>query len=164
MTSRLFRLALLVVALSGCAGPPYNNLDNEQLKAMLEQGTPIYDIRRPEEWRQTGVIADSQLLTFVDDSGRMLPDFMRRFTSAVGKDDPVVLICRTGSRTSTLARHLVEQLGYTKVYNVRDGIIRWIRDGRPVAGKRISIDSQSVDPAARGLNHVEHATKIAVLS
>lgn len=121
-----------MVALSGCAEPPYNNLDNEQLKAMLEQGTPIYDIRRPEEWQQTGVVAGSQLLTFVDNGGRVLPDFMHRFTSAVGKDDPVVLICHTGNRTSTLARHLVEHMGYTQVSNVRDGITRWIRDDRPV--------------------------------
>jgi len=121
-----------VVALSGCAEPPYYNLDNEQLQTMLEQGTPIYDIRRPEEWHQTGVVADSQLLTFVDDGGRVLPDFMPRFTTAVGKDEPVVLICRTGNRTSTLARHLVEKMGYTQVYNVRDGIARWIRDDRPV--------------------------------
>lgn len=132
MISRIFVLALLVAALSACAEPPYINLNNEQLKTMLQQGTPVYDIRRPEEWQQTGVVADSQLLTFVDGSGRMLPDFMHRFTSAVGKDDPVILICRTGSRTSTLARHLVEHMGYTQVYNVRDGITRWIRDGKPV--------------------------------
>ena len=121
-----------MVALSGCAEPPYSNLDNEQLKTLLEQGTPIYDIRRPEEWRQTGVVANSQLLTFVDDRGRVRPDFMPRFTSAVRKDDPVVLICQTGGRTSTLARYLVEQMGYTQVYNVRDGITRWIRDDLPV--------------------------------
>ena len=132
MISRIFVLALLVSALSACAEPPYINLNNEQLKTLLQQGTPIYDIRRPEEWQQTGVVADSQLLTFVDDGGRMLPDFMHRFTSAVGKDDPVILICRTGSRTSTLARHLVEHMGYTQVYNVRDGITRWIGDGQPV--------------------------------
>ena len=132
MIARLFTLALLVVILPGCAGPPYDNLDNEQLQTLLEQGTPIYDIRRPDEWHQTGVIANSRLLTFVDDGGRMLPDFMHRFTSAVGRDDPVVLICRTGNRTGTLARHLVEQMGYTQVYNVRDGITHWIRDDRPV--------------------------------
>ena len=132
MISRIFVFALLVAALSACAEPPYSNLNNEQLKTMLQQGTPIFDIRRPEEWQQTGVVADSQLLTFVDDGGRMLPDFMHRFTSAVGKDDPVILICRTGSRTSTLARHLVEHMGYTQVYNVRDGITRWIGDGQPV--------------------------------
>ena len=132
MISRIFVFALLVSALSACAEPPYINLNNEQLKTMLQQGTPVYDIRRPEEWQQTGVVADSQLLTFVDDGGRILPDFMHRFTSTVGKDDPVILICRTGSRTSTLARHLVEHMGYTQVYNVRDGITRWIGDGQPV--------------------------------
>ncbi len=49
MISRIFGLALLVIALSGCVEPPYNNLDNEQLKTLLEQGTPLYDIRRPDE-------------------------------------------------------------------------------------------------------------------
>ena len=132
MISRFFGPVLLVAALSGCAEPPYSNLDNEQLKTLLEQGTPIYDIRRPEEWHQTGVVANSQLLTFVDGSGRVRPDFIPRFTAAVRKNDPVVLICQTGGRTSTLARYLVEQMGYTQVYNVRDGITRWIRDDLPV--------------------------------
>jgi len=129
---RFLGIFLSVTLLSACAEPPYSNLDNDQLKTMLEQDVPIYDIRRPEEWRQTGVVEGSQLLTFVDASGRVMPDFLPRFTSVVGKDDPVILICRTGSRTSTLARHLVEQMGYTNVFNVRNGITQWIRDERPV--------------------------------
>ena len=132
MTFRFFGLFLLVLTVSACTELPYNNLDNGHLKTLLEQGVPIYDIRRPEEWHQKGVVANSQLLTFVDGRGRVLPDFMQRFTSAVQKDDPVVLICQTGGRTSTLARYLVEKLGYTQVYNVRDGITRWIRDDLPV--------------------------------
>lgn len=128
----LLGFLLLVTLLSGCSEPPYGNLDNDQLKSMLDQNVAIFDIRRPEEWRQTGVIEGSQLLTFVDASGRMLPDFLSRFTSAVGKDEPVILICRTGSRTSTLARYLVEEMGYTQVFNVRNGITHWIGDKRPV--------------------------------
>jgi rhodanese-related sulfurtransferase len=129
---KLSGLFLLATTLSACTQPPYHNLNNEQLKVMVEQGTPIYDIRRAEEWRETGVVANSQLLTFVDAGGRVLPDFMRRFTDAIGKDDPVILICRTGNRTGTLARHLVEQMGYTRVYNVRNGITRWIGDNRSI--------------------------------
>jgi len=128
----LFGILLSVTLLSACAEPPYNNLDNEQLKTMLEQNAPIYDVRRPEEWRQTGVIEGSKLLTFVDARGSMIADFLPRFTRAVGKDDPVILICRTGNRTSALARHLVEKMGYTNVFNVRNGITQWIRDERPV--------------------------------
>ena len=127
---------LLLAGLSACSEPPYSNVDNAQLQAMLEKSIPVYDIRRPEEWRQTGVIEGSDLLTYVDSNGRVMPDFMHRLTTEVGKHDPVILICRTGSRTSTLARYLVEQMGYTQVYNVRDGIKRWISDDRPV--KRLS--------------------------
>ena len=132
MTFQFFALFLLATLLSGCAEPPYNNLDNSQLKTKLEQSTPIYDIRRPEEWLQTGVVENSQLLTFADAGGRVKPSFLARFTATVGKDDPIILICHTGNRTDSLARHLVEQMGYTQVYNVRHGISRWIREDRPV--------------------------------
>lgn len=123
---------LLLTVLSACSEPPYQNLDNAQLQTMLQGKVPLYDIRRAEEWRQTGVIEGSQLLTFVDAGGRVKPDFLNRFTSVVAKDDPVILICRTGSRTSTLARYLIEQMGYTQVFNVRHGITRWISDDRPI--------------------------------
>ncbi len=135
MNLRLFLSGLLLVALGllgGCAEPPYTNLDNDRLKALLSQGVPIYDIRRPDEWRQTGVVEGSRLLTFVDAGGRPLPNFLPRFTAEVGKNDPVIIICRTGSRTDALARHLAEQLGYTRVYNVSHGITRWIQDKNPV--------------------------------
>ncbi len=123
---------LLLTILSACSEPPYGNLDNAQLQRMLQENVPLYDIRRAEEWLQTGVIEDSQLLTFVDAGGRVKADFVNRFTAAVGKDDRVILICRTGSRTRTLARYLVEQMGYTQVFNVRNGITHWIGDDRPI--------------------------------
>ena len=131
------RLLIIAVFLSlalffGIKEPPYSNIENDQLQTMLESNVPIYDVRRPEEWYQTGVIEGSQLLTFVDANGRVQENFFSRFTADVGKNDPVILICRTGSRTSTLARHLVEELGYTNVFNVDDGITRWLRENRPV--------------------------------
>ena len=129
---RSFAVAMLFIGLSACSEPPYSNVDNAQLQAMLEQDIPVYDVRRPEEWRQTGVVEGSQLLTFVDGNGRVMPDFFDRLTTEIGQHDPVILICRTGSRTGTLARYLVEQMGYTQVFNVRDGITRWISDERPV--------------------------------
>jgi len=132
MLPRLLGVVLLAGALGGCAEPPYSNADNDQLKALLAQGVPIYDIRRPEEWRSTGVVEGSRKLTFVDAGGRLNPEFLPRFTAEVGKDDPVVLICRTGSRTDKLARDLMEKQGYTQVYNVRHGITGWIAGNNPV--------------------------------
>ena len=120
------------MSLAACGELPYNNLDNQQLKSMLEQDVPIFDVRRSDEWLQTGIIEDSKLLTFVDARGKMNPDFLSRFTSTINKDDPVILICRTGNRTSQLARYLAEEMGYTNIYNVRNGITQWIRDNQPI--------------------------------
>ena len=129
---RFITLLLLIAILSACSEPPYSNLSNTELDAMLKQNVPVYDIRRADEWQQTGVIDGSELLTFVDASGRINADFMNRFSAAIGQNDPVILICRTGNRSGVLARYLVEQKGYTQVFNVRNGITQWIRDKRSV--------------------------------
>lgn len=126
MWQRVLVSMLLVGALAGCEEPPYINIDNEELKLLLANGVPLYDVRRAEEWAQTGVVAGSRKLTFVDAEGRLNPGFLPLFSAEVAQDEPVILICRTGNRTDTLGRLLVEQLGYTQVYNVRDGIKRWI--------------------------------------
>jgi rhodanese-related sulfurtransferase len=132
MIARFFAIVLFVLALGGCAEPPYTNVDNGQLKELLAQGVPLYDIRRPDEWRQTGVVEGSRKLTFVDEAGQMSPAFLPRFAAEVDKNAPVVLICRTGNRTDALARYLMEKQGYTKVYTVRHGITRWMGEDNPV--------------------------------
>lgn len=132
MLLRLPGALLLLLVFGACAAPPYTNVDNDGLKTLLAQGVPVYDIRRPEEWQSTGVVEGSRKLTYIDVKGRPNPEFLTRFTAEVGKGDPVVLICRTGNRTDALARELVEKMGYTQVYNVRDGITRWIGDNNPV--------------------------------
>lgn len=133
MLIRLLGLACAALLLTGCAEPPYTNLDNQGLVRLLQQSVPVIDIRRPEEWRETGVVEGSLGMTFVDATGRVMPNFLETFSATVGKDQPVVLICRTGNRTDVLARHLVEHLGYSQVYNVRDGIMGWLRERRPVS-------------------------------
>ena len=131
MLPRLLTALLLTLALVGCAEPPYTNVDNAQLKTLIAQGVPVYDVRRAEEWRATGVVEGSHKLTYVDAKGRPNPEFLPSFTAGVDKTAPVVLICRTGSRTDKLARELTE-MGYTRIYNVRKGITRWIGESNPV--------------------------------
>ncbi|MBT9590765.1 MAG: sulfurtransferase [Thiobacillus sp.] len=131
MLLRWLGVVLLATGLGGCAEPPYTNVDNAELKALLAQGVPLYDIRRPDEWRATGVVEGSRTLTYVDKSGRPNPEFLPRFAAEVGKHDPVVLICRTGNRTDKLARELAER-GYTQVYTVRNGVPRWVSEGNPI--------------------------------
>ncbi len=147
----LLAAALFVVNLLVFKKPPYNNIENDQLQIMLEDDVPIYDVRRADEWYHTGIIEDSQLLTYVDANGHLKPDFLSHFTSEIDKDDPVILICRTGNRTGKLARYLVEKLGYTKVFNVDDGITRWISENRPTVRPMVKM-KPVVTPALLHLN------------
>ena len=132
MLLRIIIPFLFIITVAACAEPPYKNINNDQLKTMLEQNVPLFDIRRPDEWKQTGVVTGSQLMTFFEANGEVRIDFLPKFSQQINKNDPVILICRTGNRTSALARYLVEKLGYTQVYNVEDGITHWIRKGFPV--------------------------------
>ncbi len=135
MQKTLFHLLTVLVllsVLSACSELPYTNIDNAELAELSAQGVAIVDIRRAEEWQQTGIVKDSETLTAFDRSGRLSANFLPEFTSKYSKDTPVVLICRTGNRTSALANYLATEQGYTNIYNVRDGITSWIRKDQPV--------------------------------
>ena len=108
---------------------PFANVGNGELRELIASGVKVIDIRRPEEWRQTGVVEGSYLLTAFDGRGDLVQGFPAALDQLVDKDEPVVLICRTGNRTGHLARAMVEQAGYQAVYNVTDGITRWIAEG-----------------------------------
>jgi len=46
------------------------HITDEKLLALIDAGTPVIDVRRADEWKKTGVIEDSHLLTFFDKRGR----------------------------------------------------------------------------------------------
>jgi rhodanese-related sulfurtransferase len=112
--------------------PGYRNIDNAELQRLLERKVKIVDIRRVEEWKQTGVVSGSELITAFDAQGNFNRDFPGKFTEYVQPGEEVILICRTGNRTSLIAQLITEQAGYQKVYNVKQGITHWIQAGNPV--------------------------------
>ena len=111
---------------------PFSALDNEGLAEKIEEGATIVDIRRPDEWAETGVIEGSHRITAFDENGELHPEFGQQFTELAKPDEEVVLICRVGNRTGALARALADGLGYENIYNVTDGIMEWLADDRLV--------------------------------
>jgi rhodanese-related sulfurtransferase len=120
------------VELLAIVQPLYSDIGNSELKKLLAEGVKIYDIRRDEEWQQTGVVSGSRKLTLFNKMGSLKEDFIPTFMEEVKQNEPVIIICRTGSRTRAAAKYFSEKLGYSKLYNVKDGITRWIGDGNPV--------------------------------
>ncbi|CAH2031446.1 Sulfurtransferase [Trichlorobacter ammonificans] len=107
-------------------------VNNEELAALLKKGVPVIDIRTEPEWRQTGIIAGSHLLTLFDEARRVVdPEgWLKKVRAVAPPDKPVILICRSGNRTAPAAKFLTDS-GYATVYNVSQGIIPWIRAGLP---------------------------------
>ncbi|MCK5809749.1 MAG: rhodanese-like domain-containing protein [Cocleimonas sp.] len=110
----------------------YSNINNAQLEQLMKKGVTLVDIRRQEEWQQTGIVKGANAITFFTRTGRINPNFMSEFKALVKPNQPVALICRTGNRTRAASQAIAQQLGYKKVYNVTHGITGWIGQKRPV--------------------------------
>jgi rhodanese-related sulfurtransferase len=106
------------------------NIDNAELQKLLDSGVPIIDIRRPEEWLETGIVPGSHMITFFDQRGDYdLHGWLAQLNKIAGKDEPFILICRTGNRTETVSDFLDGEMDYSKIHNVTDGITKWIEQG-----------------------------------
>jgi rhodanese-related sulfurtransferase len=110
------------------------DLDAPEAYRRLEAGElTLVDIRRPEEWRQTGVAKGALRI----DMRR--PDFAQALLQQVGgnRAAPIAIICRTGNRTTQLQRALAAE-GFTQIFNVREGMAGsgagpgWLRRGLPM--------------------------------
>ncbi|MFT5549017.1 MAG: rhodanese-related sulfurtransferase [Candidatus Azotimanducaceae bacterium] len=102
------------------------DIDNTELQKLLNEKTLIIDVRRAEEWSETGVIKSSQLLTFFDKAGNVdTAKWHADLAQISDKTTPVIVICRSGARSKKVGNWLLTTLGYETVYNVTGGIVGW---------------------------------------
>ena len=125
---RLACLCVFSLVYSGALFAELVNIDSTELKKLLSEKTLIIDVRRAEEWADTGVIESSQLLTFFDRNRNFNADKWHADISKFSDTStPVILICRSGARSKVIGNWMVNTLGYQNVYNVKEGILSWKR-------------------------------------
>ena len=133
----VFTLGMLL-SLGVWSAEPGPNLSAPDAHALAESGKlTLIDIRRPEEWRQTGVAKDAKRINMEHPDG--LIGFLREVAREVKGDAnaPIGLICRTGNRTTQIQK-VMQEIGFTNVYNVKEGMIGsaagpgWKTRGLPV--------------------------------
>ena len=115
-------------------------VSNEELKALREQGVVLVDVRREDEWQRSGTIEGSHLLTFFDKRGQYDIEQWLKDLDAIAPDGaPFVLICEVGGRTGNISRLLerIPQYGAqgdraSRVHNLTKGIRHWIANDEPV--------------------------------
>ncbi|WP_372839424.1 rhodanese-like domain-containing protein [Phaeovulum sp.] len=97
---------------------------------MMASGALVVDIRRPDEWVETGVIDGATLLTFESPNS-----FLEKIGPQIADGRDVVLICRSGNRSRLAAEALAPMIP-NHVVSVVGGMSQQIAEGyqtsRPV--------------------------------
>jgi rhodanese-related sulfurtransferase len=130
--------ALMLLSINACSDDSAANLAAPEAYAQVEAGQlTLIDIRRPDEWRQTGVAKGAVRINMAHPQGPA--GFVHQVAAEVDGDTsaPIALICRTGNRSTHMLQAL-RQAGFTNVYNVKEGMAGsgagpgWIKRGLPI--------------------------------
>ncbi len=134
MKTLAFKIILIInVLFASLAFSDVIEIGNIELQSLLQKKIPLIDIRRKDEWKSTGVVENSILMTFFDKNGKAnTNEWLKELYKIAKKNDPVILICRTGRRTGIISKFLSEKVGYSLIYDVTDGITDWIKKGNTV--------------------------------
>ena len=129
----IFEVELLSVS----SPPKLTEATSSNFLDAQKNGSIIIDIRRKEEWLETGVIEGAETITAFSKSGQLHPKFQSKFMALVTSlDIPVFLYCRTGNRTELIGSALVNQLGFRQIAHLDAGIVGWKKDGLPTVTYR----------------------------
>ena len=101
----------------------YRDVDVRQLAALPTAHLPLVDVREPSEF--------NGLLGHLD-GARLVPlATVRNEAASWPRDRDVLLVCRSGGRSAKAAVQLVE-MGFTRVMNLRGGMLAWNTAELPV--------------------------------
>lgn len=110
-------------------------LTPDELQAMQGQGALVVDVRTPEEWKSTGLIPGSKGVAYFDSTGGYDKEAwlkqLKPLQTSPGQ--AVILVCRSGNRSATVGKMLLDETGYSKVYHLEKGIKGWSAESKPLA-------------------------------
>ena len=122
---------ILLVCLSSSAfSAEVKDINVDELKNLISEGVTVIDVRTPGEWNQTGIVEGSIPIMFFDEKRKAHPrQWLDLASNHVQPSDKVAIICRTGSRSKVIGKYLIRQHGFESVYNVKGGIVSWVKSG-----------------------------------
>ena len=96
-------------------------MDATQL--MNHSNAVVLDVREDKE------ITDGTIVNAIHIPVGDLPNQLKKIEKY--KEKPVVVFCRSGHRSSS-ACNTLRKNGFQQVYNLRGGVMSWIKDGMPL--------------------------------
>jgi len=110
------------------------DIDVSSFEKMRQKGIPVIDIRTKQEWKDTGIISNSNTIEFFHTDGSYnVEQFLDKLKKlGIDKNKPFILLCRSSNRTKILGNFLSDKLGYKEVYHLKGGILNWKAHGKPL--------------------------------
>ncbi|MDH5401842.1 MAG: rhodanese-like domain-containing protein [Candidatus Heimdallarchaeota archaeon] len=101
-------------------------IDAKELQQLISNNTKItlIDVRTPREWKQTGVIPGSVLLSMDELANKL----QNGFDSQLRDKPSIIFVCNSGNRSYNVTNYFVNKLNI-KATNLRGGVIAWHRIG-----------------------------------
>ncbi|XP_019177463.1 PREDICTED: thiosulfate sulfurtransferase 16, chloroplastic-like isoform X2 [Ipomoea nil] len=123
---------------SGVAGLRIDNVDVHVAQELLAKGHRYLDVRTEEEFKK-GHVENALNIPYMiinKSLGREKnPKFMNQVLSAIGKEEKLVVGCKSGVRSMYAIEDLLSELSMQKfkhVCNMEGGFDAWVKKGLPV--------------------------------
>jgi rhodanese-related sulfurtransferase len=88
---------------------------------LLKAGVKLVDVRTKPELQYVGKIPGSLAVEWQTwPGGKPNPGFIGELSAAIGKDEPVMFLCRSGARSHGAAEAAV-RAGWKEAYNILEG-------------------------------------------
>ncbi len=100
-------------------------IDVNKAEEYLKAGYTIIDVRDKDEFKSGHIKGAINIDYYNDEFEKLFQEKLK------DKNKEYVLYCRSGMR-SLYASQILEELGYTKIKNMKGGIIAWKESGKPV--------------------------------
>ncbi len=122
---KIFNLKIVVIlflsfSLLGCAQTTKTDIVQKinpvELNGKLGDDLQLIDCRTPKEFAE-GHLKGAKIINYYDS------DFLNEM-SKLDKDKVLYIYCRSGNRSGKAAKKL-ETIGFTKIYDLKGGIISW---------------------------------------
>jgi len=131
MKTRLFSLIFISLLFLSCQGQTAKQVQTLDVKTYAEklnntEKPQLLDVRTPEEYS----VEHLENATNINVNS---PDFAAK-AAQYDKSKPVFVYCKVGGRSAQAADKLVA-MGFTEVYNLDGGIMKWTTAGMPKAGQ-----------------------------
>ena len=139
------RLILLIILICFNYKLIYS-MDNLSLEISLDKAHSLYkeenlliiDVRTEKEWKMTGVIPGSILISMHDDNNLERKSFLEEINLKISsyKSKKIAFICASGSRSKVVMDFFLNE-GYKNIYHIPDGIMGrqsdgWLFSGYPI--------------------------------